>query len=183
MASGGPSEPSAPGCSRTADESLGPCWFCPFCSHRIDRLYFSSALKLNKHFKEKHGELYRDFSEKKYTTLNSCAYCGEKHYLKECVPECFNHLGIIKIFNLNENTDYEMHSLLDIVRHTVNCHPLCITRLHQKMSWLAVEIRAAHIGQRVLGKSEEERRFNAPPAECTRSKTTGKARGKRNSSR
>lgn len=81
VATSRPSNPSAPGpgpsVKASTDASLGPCWFCPFCWHRNPRLYFPSALRLDLHFKEKHGELYAELRNRSCRTLNQCAYCGK----------------------------------------------------------------------------------------------------------
>lgn len=71
---------------------------------------------------------------------------------------------------------YKMEHLVDIVRHTVDCHPTIMGEFHERMSWKALEIRAAHLRCRhdEAVQREEERRRQDPPAACTRSKCRGK---------
>lgn len=69
-----------------------------------------------------------------------------------------------------------MEHLVDIVRHTVDCHPTAIGELHERLSWKALTVRAVHLGHLhdEAIRREEERRAQAPPAHCTRSKCRGK---------
>lgn len=69
-----------------------------------------------------------------------------------------------------------MEHLVDIVRHTVDRHPTILCEFHERMSWKAIKIREAHL-RRLHDEAvqrEEDRRSQAPPADCTRSKCGGK---------
>lgn len=69
-----------------------------------------------------------------------------------------------------------MQHLVDLVRHTVDCHSTCLADLHERLSWLNIKIRSIEIGRRhdEVVRREEARRSEAPPAECTRSRCRSK---------
>lgn len=193
--SGGPPSQREPSCSDSRrqpnepdpfegssfDPVHGPL-FCPFCWFGKPRRYFSSS-DLGRHLSLRHGYLQDLFERRRQPLLNNCRYC-------DCEFSTFitstHTFSISKCaFAFAGSQTVPPMSLVSRIEHSVRCHPSRVSDFHEHMSLLDMRIRCAQRNyfHEVAAWQEEERRFDAPPAECTRSRCRGKPtrnRGKNN---